>query len=80
MLIQMFKEYSKKAYHRFIAAASIAIGLFTVIFCIRRRSNNNRKLYNDHGADDSRIRQSVERANRAAEEARSTIEKIKKSK
>ena len=49
-----------------------------VLFCVRRRADNNRKLYKDHGADDSRIRQSIDEAKRAAEEARSTIEKIKK--
>lgn len=75
---QFVREKAQKIYGNFIAAASILIGVCAVLFCVRRRADNNRKLYKDHGADDSRIRQSIDEAKRAAEEARSTIEKIKK--
>ena len=75
------ETFIQKIYrHIAVAVSVIIIGLCTVLFCIRRRADNNRKLDKSNGVDNNRIRQSVENSKRAADEARATIEKIKGNK
>ena len=86
-LVENFTEMKKnnetfiqKIYRHIAVTVSVIIGLCTVLFCIRRRTDNNRKLDKSNGVDNNRIRQSVENGKRAADEARATIEKIKGNK
>lgn len=74
------ETFIQKIYRHIAVAVSVIIGLCTALFCIRRRTDNNRKLDKSNGIDNSRIRQSVENSKRAADEARATIEKIKGNK
>ena len=74
------ETFIQKIYRHIAVAVSVIIGLCSVLFCIRRRTDNNRKLDKSNGIDNSRIRQSVENSKRAADEARATIEKIKGNK
>ena len=74
------ETFIQKVYRHIAWAVSIIIGLFTVLFCIKRRSNKNRKLDNNSRTDDNRERYSIENCQRAIDEARETIEKIKRSK
>ena len=71
------ETFIQKIYRHIAVAVSVIIGLCTVLFCIRRRTDNNRKLDKSNGIDNNRIRQSVENSKRAADEARATIEEIK---
>ena len=74
------ETFIQKIYRHIAVAVSVIIGLCSVLFCIRRRTDNNRKLDKNNGIDNNRIRQSVENSKRAADEARATIEKIKGNK
>ena len=74
------ETFIQKIYRHIAVAVSVIIGLCTVLFCIRRRADNNRKLDKSNGIDNNRIRQSVENSKQAADEARATIEKIKGNK
>ena len=74
------ETFIQKVYRHIAYAVSVIISLFTVLFFIKRRANKNRKLDNNSRTDDNRIRHSVENSQRAIDEARKTIEKIKRSK
>ena len=74
------ETFIQKIYRHIAVAVSVIIGLFTVLFCVKRRANKNRKLDNNSRTDDNRIRHSVENCQRAIAEARKTIEKIKRNK
>ena len=73
------ETFIQKIYRHIAVAVSVIIGLFTVLFCVKRRANKNRKLDNNSRTDDNRIRHSVENCQRAIAEARKTIEKIKRN-
>ena len=70
------ETFIQKIYRHIAYAVSVIIGLFTVLFFIKR-TDNSRKLDNNSRTDDNRIRHSVENSLRAIAEARKTIEKIK---
>ena len=74
------ETFIQKVYRHIAYAVSVIISLFTVLFFIKRRANKNRKLDNNSRTDDNRIRHSIENSQRAIDEARKTIEKIKRSK
>ena len=74
------ETFIQKIYRHIAYAVYVIIGLFTVLFFIKRRANKNRKLDNNSRTDDNRIRHSVENCKRAIDEARKTIEKIKGNK
>lgn len=74
------ETFIQKAYRHIACAVSVIISLCTVLFCIKRRTSDNRKLDNNSRTDDNRIRHSIENCQRAIDEARETIEKIKRSK
>lgn len=74
------ETFIQKIYRHIAYAVSVIIGLFTVLFFIKRRANNNRKIYKNNGVDNNRIRHSIENSQRAIDEARKTIEKIKRNK
>ena len=74
------ETFIQKIYRHIAVAVSVIIGLCAVLFHIRRRADNNRKLDKSNGIDNNRIRQSVENSKQAADEARATIEKIKGNK
>lgn len=74
------ETFIQKIYRHIAAAVAVIIGLCTVLFCIRRRTGDNRKLNISDGENNNRIRQSVENSKRAADEARATIVKIKRNK
>lgn len=74
------ETFIQKVYRHIACAVSVIISLFTVIFFIKRRANKNRKLDNNSRTDDNRIRHSIENCQRAIDEARKTIEKIKRNK
>lgn len=74
------ETFIQKIYRHIAYAVSVIISLFTVLFFIKRRANKNRKLDNNSRTDDNRIRHSVENCQRAIDEARKTIEKIKGNK
>ena len=85
-LVEIFIEmknnetFIQKIYRHIAYAVSVIISLFTVLFFIKRRANKNRKLDNNSRTDDNRIRHSIENSQRAIDEARKTIEKIKRNK
>ena len=85
-LVEIFIEMKnnetsiQKVYRHIAYAVSVIISLFTVLFFIKRRANKNRKLDNNSRTDDNRIRHSIENSQRAIDEARKTIEKIKRNK
>ena len=85
-LVEIFIEmknnetFIQKVYRHIAYAVSVIISLFTVLFFIKRRADKNRKLDNNSRTDDNRIRHSIENSQRAIDEARKTIEKIKRSK
>lgn len=74
------ETFIQKVYRHIAYAVSVIISLFTVLFFIKRRANKNRKLDNNSRTDDNRIRHSIENCQRAIDEARKTIEKIKRNK
>ena len=74
------ETFIQKVYRHITYAVSVIISLFTVLFFIKRRANKNRKLDNNSRTDDNRIRHSIENSQRAIDEARKTIEKIKRNK
>ena len=74
------ETFIQKVYRHIACTVSVIISLFTVLFFIKRRTNKNRKLDNNSRTDDNRIRHSIENCQRAIDEARETIEKIKRSK
>ena len=74
------ETFIQKVYRHIACAVSVIISLFTVLFFIKRRANKNRKLDKSNGVDNNRIRQSIENSQRAIDEARSTIEKVKRNK
>ena len=74
------ETFIQKVYRHIAYAVSVIIGLFTVLFFIRRRADKNRKHDNSSRTDDKRIRHSIENSQRAIDEARKTIEKIKGNK
>ena len=74
------ETFIQKVYRHIACAVSVIISLCAVLFCIKRRANKNRKLDNNSRTDDNRIRHSIENSKRAIDEARETIEKIKRSK
>lgn len=74
------ETFIQKVYRHIACAVSVIISLFTVLFFIKRRANKNRKLDKSNGVDNNRIRQSIENSKRAIDEARSTIEKVKRNK
>ena len=74
------ETFIQKVYRHIAYAVSVIIGLCTVLFCIRRRADKNRKHDNSSRTDDNRIRRSIENSQRAIDEARKTIEKIKGNK
>lgn len=74
------ETFIQKVYRHIACAVSVIISLFTVLFFIKRRANKNRKLDKSNGVDNNRIRQSIENSKRAADEARATIEKVKRNK
>lgn len=74
------ETFIQKVYRHIAYAVAVIISLCTVLFCIKRRTSDNRKLDNNSRTDDNRIRHSIENCQRAIDEARETIEKIKRSK
>lgn len=74
------ETFIQKVYRHIAYAVSVIIGLCAVLFCIKRRSINNRKYDKNNGVDNNRIRHSIENCQRAIDEARKTIEKIKRNK
>ena len=74
------ETFIQKVYRHIACAVSVIISLFTVLFFIKRRANKNRKLDKSNGVDNNRIRQSIENSKRAIDEARATIEKVKRNK
>ena len=74
------ETFIQKVYRHIAYAVSIIISLCTVLFCIKRRANKNRKHDNNSRTDDNRIRHSIENCQQAIDEARKTIEKIKRNK
>ena len=74
------ETFIQKVYRHIACAVSVIISLCTVLFFIKRRANKNRKLDNNSRTDDNRIRHSIENSQRAIDEARKTIEKIKRNK
>ena len=74
------ETFIQKVYRHIAYAVSVIISLFTVLFFIKRRANKNRKLDNNSRTDYNRIRHSIENSQRAIDEARKTIEKVKRSK
>ena len=74
------ETFIQKIYRHIAYAVSVIISLFTVLFFIKRRSLNNRKHDTNNGVDNNRIRHSIENSQRAIDEARKTIEKIKRNK
>ena len=74
------ETFIQKIYSHIAYAVSVIIGLCAVLFCVKRRANKNRKLDNNSRTDDNRIRHSIENCQRAIDEARKTIEKIKRNK
>lgn len=74
------ETFIQKIYRHIAYAVSVIIGLCTVLFCINRRTDKNRKHSNNSRTDNNRIRHSIENSQRAIDEARKTIEKIKRNK
>ena len=74
------ETFIQKVYRHIAYAVSVIISLFTVLFFIKRRADKNRKHNTNSRTDDNRIRHSIENSQRAIDEARKTIEKIKRNK
>lgn len=74
------ETFIQKIYRHIACAVSVIISLFTVLFFIKRRADKNRKHNTNSRTDDNRIRHSIENSKRAIDEARKTIEKIKRNK